>query len=61
MSRVLRPSGIMGTIGPPVAAFVSVWFLCKLPREIIDFAVLWFLVSVAPAIVFGHCALSSER
>jgi hypothetical protein len=61
MTRVLRPSGIMSRIGLPVATIVSVWFLYKLPREVIDFAVLWVLVSVVPAIAFGHCALSSER
>ena len=61
MSRVFHPSEIMGMIGPPIVAFALVWFFCKLPREVIDFAVLWVLVSVPPAIVFGHCALSSER
>jgi hypothetical protein len=60
MSRVLHPSEIIGTIGPPVLAFFSVWFLCKLPREVVDFAVLWVLISLPPAIVFGHCALSGE-
>jgi hypothetical protein len=61
MSRVLRPSGILGTIGPPAAAFFSVWLFCKLPREVIDVALIWTLMSVPPAVLFGHCALSSQR
>jgi hypothetical protein len=61
MSRVLHPSGIVGTIGPPIVAFFLVWFLSKLPREVIDLAMLWVLVSVLPAIMFGHCALTQER
>ncbi len=60
MRRVLTPSAMLAVIGPPIAATVTAWFLSFLPREVFDFAIIWVIASLPPAILFGHCALSSE-
>ncbi len=61
MWRVLTPSGVLAVIGPPGIAVIAAWFLSLLPAEVIEVAEIWVLVSVPPAMLFGHCALSSDR
>lgn len=61
MWRVLVPSVTLAVVGPPIIAIVSAWFLSFLPREVFNFAVIWVLASLPLAMLFGHCALSSER
>ena len=61
MWRVLTPSAMLAVIGPPIVATVTAWFLSLLPREVFDFAIIWVIASLGPAVLFGHCALSSEH
>ena len=60
MWRVLTPSAMLAVIGPPIVATVTAWFLSLLPREVFDFAMIWVIASLPLAMLFGHCALSSE-
>jgi hypothetical protein len=61
MWRGLTPTVMVAVIGPPIAAMVMAWFLSFLPREVFDFAIIWVIASLPPAVLFGHCALSSDR
>jgi hypothetical protein len=61
MRRGLTPTTMLAVIGPPVIAAIWAWFLSLLPTEVFDFALIWVLISLPPAMLFGHCALSSER
>jgi hypothetical protein len=60
MWRVLTPSAMLAVIGPPIVAACAGWFLSLLPSEVFDFAIIWVIASLGPAVLFGHCALSSE-
>lgn len=61
MWRALMPSAMLAVISPPVIAVILACCLRLLPTEVLNFAVIWVLVSLPPAMLFGHCALSSER
>jgi hypothetical protein len=61
MWRVLTPTAMLAVIGPPIVAMVVAWFLSLLPREVFDFAIIWVIASLPPAVLFGHCALSSDH
>jgi hypothetical protein len=51
---------MLAVIGPPIVATVTAWFLSLLPRGVFDFAMIWVIASLPLAMLFGHCALSSE-
>jgi hypothetical protein len=58
---VLKPTAMLAVIGPPIVATITAWFLSLLPREVFDFAIIWVIASLPPAVLFGHCALSSDH
>jgi len=61
MRLIASPFGLLAMVIPCMIGLALTWTLCRLPREIVEFAVAWLMVALPAAMLFGHCALSSER
>lgn len=60
MRRACTPSWLMGAIGPPIIGVLIAWTLCRIPHQIVEFAMIWLLLSVPTALLFGHCVLDDD-